>query len=100
MVIKSIEFLSDVRDKRVNRITIEFDKTAFGDLRINDLNTVLKDNPGKTPLYINIHDREHRTTVKLLSKNNPVELNNNVINCLESLKNGEDGTKLLSYAVE
>ena len=93
MVIKSIEFLSDVRDKRVNRITIEFDKTAFGDLRIND-------NPSKTPLYINIHDREHRTTVKLLSKNNPVELNNNVINCLESLKNGEDGTKLLSYAVE
>ena len=98
-VIKNIEFLSDVMDMRVNNITIEFEKTAFGDIRMNDLNTVLKDNPGKTPLFFNIIDKEHRTTIKLHSRNNSVDLNNKIISCLESLKSDEEGTQLLSYKV-
>ena len=100
MVITDVEFLSDALDKRVNKITINFNTTAFADVRINDLNTVLKDNPGKTPLYINIYDMEHKRDIKLHSKNNPVNLSKELIDCLESLQSDEGEGQLLRYRVE
>ncbi len=100
MEIKDVKFLSDAMDKLVNKLTIEFNLSAFDDIRLTDLNTVLKENPGKIPLYITIHDVKHKCDIKLQSKNNPVNLNKELIDCLENLRNAESGGNMLSYHVE
>ncbi len=100
-VIKDVKLLSEAVETLVNKLTIEFDSSAFGDIRIADLNTVLKNNPGKIPLFITIHDAEHRCDIKLQSKSNPVTLSRELVDCLVSLKApSEDGKRLLDYKVD
>ena len=99
--IKDVKLLSEAVETLVNKLTIEFDSSAFGDIRIADLNTVLKNNPGKIPLYITIHDAEHRCDIKLKSKSNPVTLSRELVDCLVCLKApSEDGKCLLDYKVD
>ena len=72
LVIKSVEFMNDVKDKRIERFTIYIDSTLLHNSRMNDLEVLLKSNPGNVPLYFNIHDSEHNTDLTLLSHNTTI----------------------------
>ena len=57
--VQNVEFLSDVKEKRLQQITISFNSADFNDMMRSDLTTIIADNPGKTNLLFHItHDNE------------------------------------------
>ena len=85
MVIKKIEFLSDVKEKSIEKFTVYMDSTMFNDAQLTDLETTLKSSDGKVPLYINIHDAKNNTNVQLYSRNITVDVNKKLLTSLDEM---------------
>lgn len=85
MVIKKIEFLSDVKEKSIEKFTIYMDATMFNDAQLTDLETTLKSSDGKVPLYINIHDAKNNTNIQLYSRNITVDVNKKLLTSLDEM---------------
>ncbi|MGM9704816.1 MAG: DNA polymerase III subunit alpha [Prevotella sp.] len=90
--IQSVEFLSDVKEKRIEKVTIIVDTVSFDDTIGADLSTVIKNNPGSTPLYFMMHDSKNNTNLLLYSKNNPIDLNATFLSYI-------DGNPFLNYKI-
>lgn len=85
MVIKKIEFLSDVKEKSIEKFTVYMEATMFNDAQITDLETTLKSSDGKVPLYINIHDAKNNTNIQLYSRNITVDVNKKLLTSLDEM---------------
>ena len=85
MVIKKIEFLSDVKEKSIEKFTVYMDSTMFNDAHLTDLETTLKNSTGNVPLYINIHDAKNNTNVQLYSRNITVDVNKKLLTSLDEM---------------
>ena len=85
MVIKKIEFLSDVKEKSIEKFTVYMDATIFNDAQLTDLETTLKNSTGNVPLYINIHDAKNNTNVQLYSRNITVDVNKKLLTSLDEM---------------
>ena len=99
LVIKSVEFMNDVKDKRIERFTIYIDSTMLRNSRMNDLEVLLKSNPGNVPLYFNIHDSEHNTDLTLLSHNTTIDPSKKLLNFLDDLNNETEEHETVRYAI-
>ena len=85
MVIKKIEFLSDVKEKSIEKFTVYMDATMFNDAQLTDLETTLKSSTGNVPLYINIHDAKNNTNIQLHSRNCMVDVNKKLLTTLDEM---------------
>ena len=85
MVIKKIEFLSDVKEKSIEKFTVYIEATMFNDAQLTDLETTLKCSDGKVPLYINIHDAKNNTNIQLYSRNITVDVNKKLLTSLDEM---------------
>ena len=85
MVIKKIEFLSDVKEKSIEKFTVYMDASMFNDAQLTDLETTLKSSDGKVPLYINIHDAKNNTNIQLYSRNITVDVNKKLLTSLDEM---------------
>ena len=85
MVIKKIEFLSDVKEKSIEKFTVYMDSTMFNDAQLTDLETTLKNSSGNVPLYINIHDAKNNTNIQLYSRNITVDVNKKLLTSLDEM---------------
>ena len=85
MVIRKIEFLSDVKEKSIEKFTVYMDSTMFNDAQLTDLETTLKNSTGNVPLYINIHDAKNNTNVQLYSRNITVDVNKKLLTSLDEM---------------
>ncbi len=85
MVIKKIEFLSDVKEKSIEKFTVYMEVTMFNDAQLTDLETTLKGSDGKVPLYINIHDAKNNTNIQLYSRNITVDVNKKLLTSLDEM---------------
>ena len=99
LVIKSVEFMNDVKDKRIEKFTIYIDSTLLHNSRMNDLEVLLKSNPGNVPLYFNIHDSEHNTDLTLLSHNTTIDPSKKLLNFLDDLNNETEEHGTVRYAI-
>ena len=99
LVIKSVEFMNDVKDKRIERFTIYIDSNLLHNSRMNDLEVLLKSNPGNVPLYFNIHDSEHNTDLTLLSHNTTIDPSKKLLNFLDDLNNETEEHETVRYAI-
>lgn len=99
LVIKSVEFMNDVKDKRIERFTIYIDSTLLHNSRMNDLEVLLKSNPGNVPLYFDIHDSEHNTDLTLLSHNTTIDPSKKLLNFLDDLNNETEEHETVRYAI-
>ena len=85
MVIKKIEFLSDVKEKSIEKFTVYMESSMFNDAQLTDLETTLKSSDGKVPLYINIHDAKNNTNIQLYSRNITVDVNKKLLTSLDEM---------------
>ena len=99
LVIKKIEFLSDVKDKSIDKFTIYIDSTMFKDSRMTDLETVLRGNKGNVPLYFNIHDTQHNTNIEMFSRNVTVDVNKKLLSFLDDMNKQSEGQLGVRYAI-
>ena len=85
MVIKKIEFLSDVKEKSIEKFTVYMEASMFNDAQLTDLETTLKSSDGNVPLYINIHDAKNNTNIQLYSRNITVDVNKKLLTSLDEM---------------
>jgi DNA polymerase-3 subunit alpha len=74
MRIQNIEYLQTVKDKRIERFTINVKSGAIDDEMVTDIMSMVTDVPGSTELYFNINDEENNTNVLLLAKAGRIEV--------------------------
>lgn len=82
--IQSVDFLSDVKDKYIEKLTIAVNTSVLDETQMNDLATVVKNNPGRIPLYFQVYDAERKRDVLLASRGNEVDVNASLISYIES----------------
>ena len=82
--IQSVDFLNDVKDKYIEKLTIAVNTSVLDDTQMTDLATVIRSNPGRVPLFFQMYDTEHKRDVLLVSRGNEVDINASLISYLES----------------
>ncbi|WP_321478531.1 DNA polymerase III subunit alpha [uncultured Bacteroides sp.] len=70
--ITSIEFLSDVKDKLVQKIKIVIPLFELNKALITELSTLVREHPGNTELYFEVKDVENNMNVEFISR--PIKL--------------------------
>ncbi len=89
--IVSIQFLTDVKDNRVEFITITLNIDMLTNNQLVDLQSILNKNPGKTELFFTISSAENNSHLNLKSTNTKVDVNKELY---DYLKSNEDVFKL------
>ena len=99
LTIKNVEFLSDVKERKIERFTIYVDSAMFQNACMTDLETLLKENSGNVPLYFVIHDSEHNSNVTLLSRSLAIDPNRKLLNFLDDMNEQNAGSMGIRYAI-
>ena len=99
LVIKKIEFLTDVKDKSIDKFTIYIDSTMFKEAAMTDLETMLRSCQGHVPLYFNIHDTEHNTNIEMFSRNVTVDVNKKLLSFLDEMNAMASEENSVRYAI-
>ncbi len=82
--IADIQYLQTVKEQRIERITITIDADKFDDTTASDLATLLRDSPGTTAVYVQIHEPGEKTHVMLRSKSVSVNLKHELTQFIDS----------------
>lgn len=82
--VQNVQFLNDVKNTRIERLTISMDSDAVDETMVNDLSTIISDNPGPTQVFFQIRDLETNSFVSLRSKDKTVDVSKALVNYIES----------------
>ena len=85
--IMDIQYLQTVKEKNIERFTIILDEESLDERFVFDLSSLVNDNPGNTALFLQIHNKEHDTTLTLRSRKGDITVNNNFTNFVNNRKN-------------
>ena len=82
--IGQINYLTDVKDNLIEKITIHIDTEKADPGVLTTLVETLNENPGKAELYINLLDESTKQHITLKSRNTKVSVCRNLISFLEN----------------
>ncbi|MGP1480538.1 MAG: DNA polymerase III subunit alpha [Hoylesella enoeca] len=82
--ISDIQYLQTVKDQRIEKFTITMDTTSVDETIVNDISTMLRDSPGNTQLYFQIHDVGNNSHVLLRSKMGSISLKHKLVTYIEA----------------
>ncbi len=82
--VENVVFLSDVKEKRPLQLTIGFSSADFNDMLLDELSTVILDNPGKTQVYFRVTSDDPQESVTLRSTLQGVSLNKKVLDYISN----------------
>ena len=77
--VSDIQFLQTVKEERLEKFTIVFDRGNIDDTIVDDITTYVTENPGKTQLFFQINDHEHNTSLSLKAHGNSIDLNRKLV---------------------
>ena len=81
--IQNIEFLPNVKEKAIDRITISMVTDMLNDEIVADLNEIIGSSPGNTKLFFQLHDSKGEKHVLLLSKGRGVDVRHTLIDYID-----------------
>lgn len=90
--IGTIDFLADVKDKKIGSITITVRAEMLDEQTINELDTLISDNPGNTDLYFRLIDVQGQMRVMLQSRQRKLSVKKALISYIE-------GNSALGYKI-
>ena len=90
--IGNIEFLSEVKEKRIEKLNIEINLESLTEDLVEELIAVLESSPGNTAVYVTIRDHENQTIVHLRSRIHHLDVTKKIIDFLSS-------NSALSYSI-
>lgn len=79
-----VEFLADVTEKRIERLTITARLEEINAQCATELSTLVKTSPGTTEILLNVVDREHQMHVTLQTGEHRVTVKKSLIDFLDS----------------
>ena len=81
--VTNVEFLQSVKDKAIDRITIQMTTDMLNDEIVADLGQMISEYPGKTKLFFQLRDSLGKHHVLLRSKNYMVDVRHSLIDYIE-----------------
>lgn len=81
--ISSINLLSEMKDKLVNKITLQIPLTELDDTIVTELSALVKNNYGNSLLYFNIIGEESHMNIQLFSRSTKIQVNKRFIDYLK-----------------
>jgi len=81
--ISNVEYLTTVKDKAVDRITISMVTDLLNEEIVTDLTELINANPGTTKLFFQLRDAQGKNHVLLRSKNHGVDIRHSLIDFIE-----------------
>ena len=85
--ILSMSLLSEVKDRLVEKITLQIPLSSLNDASVNEISTMVKNNLGNVLLYFNIID-EKSQQVQLFARQTKIQVNKLFIDSLNELSIG------------
>ena len=82
--VSNVEFLQDIKDKAVGRITISLITDMLDDAIVADLTKIIDDNPGPTELFFQLRDSLGKNHVLLHSKRGGVDVRHTLIDYINT----------------
>ena len=82
--IADIQYLQTVKDKRIEKLTIDIDAQKITEVQVSDLMELVKENPGSTNLFVQLKSQEHRRNVTMRSGLSGVDVNRNLLMYIDS----------------
>ena len=87
-----VRFLQSVKEQNIERITIYIDPLRLSKTTVEDLSTLVNDNPGDTQLYISLHRPDNKGEVLMRSGNKSINVTHKIIELI-------DDDEALSYTI-
>ena len=81
--VTNVELLQTIKEKAIDRITIQLTTDKLNDEIVNDLNEIIAEHPGKTTLFFQLRDSLGRHNVLLKSQNRTVDVRHQLIDYIE-----------------
>jgi DNA polymerase-3 subunit alpha len=81
--VQSIEYLQTIKDKAIDRITIQLTTDLLNDQIVADLGEMISEHPGKTKLFFQLRDTAGKHHVLLRSEKVAVDVKHSLIDYIE-----------------
>ena len=81
--VTNVELLETVKEKAIDRITISLTTDLLNDTIVTELGELISESPGKTKLFLQLHDSTGKNHVLLMSKNKTVNVKNTLLHFIE-----------------
>ena len=84
--VSNVEYLQTVKDKAIDRITIQLTTDLLNDEIVAELNQLVSENPGSTKLFFQLRDSLGKHHVLLRSKTHSIDVRHSLIDYIEHVK--------------
>ena len=84
LVISSVQYMQEVKEVPLNSITINMDISSLNEQIVDEMTSVINDNPGNVPINIRIHDTESNQFISLKSRLHKINPNKTVLDYLQA----------------
>ena len=81
--VTGIELLPDVKDEKIEKITIAAPLDDLNEELINELATIIKSNPGNAELYFKVKDGDGQMSVNMMSRSMKISVRKDLITFLK-----------------
>ena len=81
--VQNIEYLQVVKEKAIDRITIQLNTDKLDDRIVAELGEIISEHPGKTKLFFQLRDSTGKHHVLLHSRNQMVDVKHHLIDYIE-----------------
>ena len=82
--VTNVELLQTVKEKAIDRITIQLTTDMLDDAIVADLTEIIREHPGKTKLFFQLRDSGGKHHVLLQSRNSSVDVRYQLINYIDN----------------
>ena len=82
--VTNVELLQTVKEKAIDRITIQLTTDMLNDAIVADLTEIIREHPGKTKLFFQLRDSVGKHHVLLQSRNSSVDVRYQLINYIDN----------------
>jgi len=82
--IGGVEFLQTIKERAIDRITIQMLTDKIDDVIVSDLTEIINESPGKTKLFFQLRDSSTNHHVMLRSKREGIDVKNQLIDFIET----------------
>ena len=82
--LQNIEYLPTVKERSIDRFTINITTDDLDSLVVEELNQIIREHPGKTKLFFQLHDRKGNNHVLLKSRTQEIDVRQDLIKFIEN----------------
>ena len=82
--VQNIEYLPTVKERSIDRFTINITTDDLDSLVVEELNQIIREHPGKTKLFFQLHDRKGNNHVLLKSRTHEIDVRQDLIKFIEN----------------